>query len=330
MAGDAEHRLLRKPAHPPTIRERLSHPSGLPFGSPVEQPTRDGLPLASNMSVDPAAGVATGMLAQIVGTNGLERPGQGAVDGVAGRGGGAVRAVGTTGQGKGLPARQTIWYGLSMDTLLEAMLDSPELPQQVEKLTRALVDERARREQFYADMTPEKKMEFVNGAVVMHSPVKRRHAEASDRLFRLLSIYVDRHSLGWASHEKILVTMTRNDYEPDVVFFRQEVAQDLAADRMKFPAPDFIAEVLSPSTEANDRRLKRRDYAAHGVGEYWIVDPEARSIEQLVLRHGDYECRGVWTGEEPVTSTAVAGFSIPASAVFDVAANLAAFASLAA
>ena len=42
---DAEHRLLRRPAHPPTIREMLSHTSGLPFGSPVEQPTRDGLPL---------------------------------------------------------------------------------------------------------------------------------------------------------------------------------------------------------------------------------------------------------------------------------------------
>ena len=45
VEADEQHRLLRKPAHPPTIREMLSHTSGLPFGSPIEQPTRDGLPL---------------------------------------------------------------------------------------------------------------------------------------------------------------------------------------------------------------------------------------------------------------------------------------------
>lgn len=42
---DAEHVLLRKPVHPITVREILSHTSGLPFSSPLEQPTLDGLPL---------------------------------------------------------------------------------------------------------------------------------------------------------------------------------------------------------------------------------------------------------------------------------------------
>ena len=217
-----------------------------------------------------------------------------------------------------------------MDTLFEAMLDSPDLPKQVEKLNRTLADERTRREQFYADMTPEKKMEFINGAVVMHSPVKWRHAEASDLLFRLLSIYVAQRGLGTAVHEKILVALTRNDYEPDVAFYRQEVVSRFSADQMKFPAPDFVAEVLSPSTETIDRRLKKRDYAAHGIGEYWLVDPEAQTVEQLVLQGEDYHCRGIWKGDELVESTAVAGFRIPAKAIFEVSANLAALAALAA
>jgi len=42
---DAEHVMLRKPDHPITVREVLSHTSGLPFSSPMEQPTLDGLPL---------------------------------------------------------------------------------------------------------------------------------------------------------------------------------------------------------------------------------------------------------------------------------------------
>ena len=44
---DDDHLLLRKPAHPITIREVLSHMSGLPFRSVIEEPTLDGLPLAS-------------------------------------------------------------------------------------------------------------------------------------------------------------------------------------------------------------------------------------------------------------------------------------------
>ncbi len=42
---DGEHQLLRKPSHPITVREVLSHVSGLPFQSDVEKPTLDGLPL---------------------------------------------------------------------------------------------------------------------------------------------------------------------------------------------------------------------------------------------------------------------------------------------
>lgn len=44
---DGEHQLLRKPGHPVTIRECLSHMSGLPFKSALEEPTLDGLPLAA-------------------------------------------------------------------------------------------------------------------------------------------------------------------------------------------------------------------------------------------------------------------------------------------
>jgi CubicO group peptidase (beta-lactamase class C family) len=46
---DAEHVLLRKPRHPITVRNVLSHTSGLPFKSPIEQPTLDQLPLAARV-----------------------------------------------------------------------------------------------------------------------------------------------------------------------------------------------------------------------------------------------------------------------------------------
>jgi len=46
---DAEHVVLKKPAHPITVKNILSHTSGLPFSSPIEKPTLDRLPLADRV-----------------------------------------------------------------------------------------------------------------------------------------------------------------------------------------------------------------------------------------------------------------------------------------
>ena len=75
-------------------------------------------------------------------------------------------------------------------------------------------------------------------------------------------------------------------------------------------------EVLSESTEANDRGIKFEDYAAHGVGEYWIVDPDQETLEQYLLQGGIYRLAvKVKTGT--IASVIVPGFEIPVRAVFD-------------
>jgi Uma2 family endonuclease len=51
-------------------------------------------------------------------------------------------------------------------------------------------------------------------------------------------------------------------------------------------APDWVCEILSPTSVARDRVAKRRYYAEHGVAHYWMVDPEARTLEALELRDG--------------------------------------------
>jgi WD40 repeat protein len=80
--------------------------------------------------------------------------------------------------------------------------------------------------------------------------------------------------------------LPRNDYEPDVCFWR--AAQSLAFQRgqLKFPPPDFIAEVLSPTTEKVDRGVKFEDYAANGVGEHWLIEPRLDQVEQYLLIDG--------------------------------------------
>lgn len=209
------------------------------------------------------------------------------------------------------------------DQALEQLLRSPRLPDVMRRLQAVTRAEAKKRRYFYEMVTEQQKAEFINGEIVVHSPVKYQHNQASLRLATLLDAYVRRHALGSVGHEKLLISLTRNDYEPDICFFGVEKAATFTPHQSTFPAPDLIVEVISESTEAVDRGIKFDDYAAHGVTEYWIVDPEAEVIEQYLLRNGAYDLAlKVRTGL--IASLAVTGFEIAVRAVFDSAEQLAA------
>jgi len=206
-------------------------------------------------------------------------------------------------------------------TLLEQMVHSPRLPQYLRELKDVLTAERPTRRKFVNELREDQKAEFINGEVIVHSPVAHEHDVVSLRLARLLSIYADEKSLGHVGHEKVLISLTRNDYEPDVCYFNSAKATAFKPRQMRFPAPDLIVEVLSPSTEHIDRTIKFEDYAAHGVGEYWIVDPAKRTIEQYLLGDDEYklEFKGR-TGR--IKSRMIEGLEIPVRAAFDAKENL--------
>jgi Uma2 family endonuclease len=66
-----------------------------------------------------------------------------------------------------------------------------------------------------------------------------------------------------------------------------------------FPlAPDWICEVLSPSTSRLDRAQKLAIYAREGVGHAWLIDPDARTLEVLRLEHGRWTILTTYAGPE--------------------------------
>jgi Uma2 family endonuclease len=132
----------------------------------------------------------------------------------------------------------------------------------------------------------------------------------------MLDVYVHKQHLGVLGYEKTLIMLTRNDYEPDIVYFGPQKAQVLTPDQTKFPAPDFIVEVLSPSTEDIDRGIKFLDYAAHGVKEYWIIDPDDEFVEQYVLEEETYTLR-MKSKTGILQSIVIKGFAVPVRAIFD-------------
>ena len=84
--------------------------------------------------------------------------------------------------------------------------------------------------------------------------------------------------------------------QPDFVVIAPERRHILTPTKIK-GAPDLVVEVLSPSTVARDRGLKKRRYAAGGVPEYWIVDLEEHVVEQHVLEGGEYRLVGAHEDE---------------------------------
>src|SRR5689334_25091305 len=66
-------------------------------------------------------------------------------------------------------------------------------------------------------------------------------------------------------------------------------AAQFSPDQRLFPVPALIVEVLSPSTQANDRGVKFDDYARSGVREYWLVDPSAETVEIYAGANGAFE-----------------------------------------
>lgn len=211
--------------------------------------------------------------------------------------------------------------------LVKTALEQVNVHDIAQELQSALEQEQAERRRFYEMVDENRKMEFINGKIVFQSPVKKWHNIATGKLYKLLDTFADLFELGFTGIEKIMVSLTRNDYEPDICFWSAKRAQAFDDDQMKFPAPDFVAEVLSKSTEKNDRDIKFKDYARHGVAEYWIVSPKTKSVEQYKLVRGQYELI-FKASEGTIKSFTVKGFEIPIEAIFDEKANLMALRNL--
>ena len=208
-------------------------------------------------------------------------------------------------------------------SLIEEILERPDAALQFQFFQQAMEDERVRRKAFYEWVTEGMKAEFINGEIIIHSPVKKRHWATNDLLSSLLSFYVRINKLGKIGTEKVMIALSRNDYEPDLVFFSEEKVKTFTDDQVLFPAPDFVVEILSPSTANHDRTTKKEDYALHGIKEYWIIDPKKEEIEQYLLPEGtsSYKEPALFKCGEVIESTVIKGFKMDVAAIFDEAAN---------
>jgi Uma2 family endonuclease len=201
-------------------------------------------------------------------------------------------------------------------TAFEEILQAPNLRKLIDELETAWGEEQKRRHEFWAEIDENIKAEFIMGEIVYHSPIYGRHWMASSNLTRRLLPYVYDNQLGKVAYEKVMVRLTRNDYEPDICFWHKERTLDFGQKQSAFPPPDFIVEILSDSTKDRDYGIKMTDYALHDVAEYWIVDTDNQTVEQYLLEKSHYQlAQKLKSGT--LESEVIKGFQINVAEIFE-------------
>lgn len=135
--------------------------------------------------------------------------------------------------------------------------------------------------------------ELINGEVVaMSSSPTFNHNRVASRIYRAFENYLEGKRCTAIADGTDLYLTQEDRFIPDmmVVCDRDKIRRDGV-----HGAPDLVVEVLSPSTARDDRMHKKAVYEASGVREYWLVDPENRTIEQHFLRDGRLELNTVYT-----------------------------------
>ena len=141
--------------------------------------------------------------------------------------------------------------------------------------------------------------EILDGELFLSPRPALRHAGAQAAVHgKLWSRFDDgeRGPTGWIVVTEPELHLGEAIVVPDVAAWRRERLPSLPDRPFLDLAPDWVCEVLSPSTERIDRGRKLRAYAAAGVAHAWLLNPVERTLEVLVLKDGAWTIVGVCSG----------------------------------
>lgn len=147
-----------------------------------------------------------------------------------------------------------------------------------------------------------KRYELIDGDLLMTPAPNIEHQDISKKLLILLHDQLERKGMGKVFSAPADVVLSGTDVvQPDVLFISHTRRSIITKQNIQ-GAPDLVTEILSEGTEKRDMVLKRKLYHRAGVKEYWLVDPEKRTLEVLIHADEDYVSHAIHSGNATVTS----------------------------
>jgi Uma2 family endonuclease len=145
--------------------------------------------------------------------------------------------------------------------------------------------------------------EILNGELVTHPRPAARHARAATVLGGRLSGPFDLGDGGpggWVILDEPELHLGGHVLVPDMAGWRRQRMPEMPDTAAFDIVPDWICEILSPSTAAIDRADKMPIYASLGVSYAWLIDPSVRTLEAYRLAAGSYVALGQYRDEAVV------------------------------
>ncbi|MCY3707696.1 MAG: Uma2 family endonuclease [Caldilineaceae bacterium] len=168
----------------------------------------------------------------------------------------------------------------------------------------------------YLKTSDDERYELLSGELIIMPAPSIAHQHVAMKLATRLDTFVEDKNLGvvYSAPTDVVLSET-HVVQPDLMFISSERAGIVTSANIQ-GAPDLIVEIRSDSTAERDENLKRKLYAERGVKEYWLVNPEARTITVLLLGEGVYAERATYTEGQPLTSSILEGFSAHLDEIF--------------
>lgn len=166
------------------------------------------------------------------------------------------------------------------------------------------------------EVPPHRVAEVLNGRLYTHARPRLRHGKVSTQLGGRLNGFDEDGGDGpggwWIVFEPEL-HLGDDILVPDIAAWRVGSLPEIPDDAFLTVAPDWVCEVLSPSTEAIDRADKVPIYARESVEWVWLVDPEVRTLEVFRLDGGAYRVHAVHRDDAVVRAEPFHELELPLS-----------------
>lgn len=168
----------------------------------------------------------------------------------------------------------------------------------------------------YMSLPGDKRYQLLDGEMILAPSPTTRHQTIAQHLNLALQEFVASGSLGRLWFAPLDVVLSDHDVaQPDILFVSNE-RSSIVTDANIQGAPDLVVEILSPGTVDFDRGYKQALYGRHGVREYWLVDPDAETVEILTLGEQGLTPVATYRRGEKLASPLLEGMSLELEQIF--------------